>query len=214
MRAKRGNLAVAAASVGLAVFLAVLLPPPQPAHACMCGLSGSPRDAMAEADAVFLGKVVAIHAPGPSMRDGELVISSADLLKVEFSVSKVWKGPRREALTVETERMGVSCGYEFKKGRRYIVYTWGGNRTGLCTRTAPVWLAVRDFAALGLGERPDSKAEAKTVPTPIVESADERQLSGGGCGNSAATAGNPADFAPLALLVGIVWVGVRGWRRK
>ena len=214
MRAKRGNLAVAAASVSLAVFLAILFTPPKPAYACMCGSSGSPRDAMAEADAVFLGKVVAIHAPGPSMRDGQLVISSADLLKVEFSVSQVWKGPRREAMTVETERMGVSCGYEFKEGRRYIVYTWGGSRTGLCTRTAPVWLAVRDFAALGLGERPESTTEDKAIPSPVVESADERKPRGGSCGKSAATAGEPTEFAPLALLVGIVWVGARGWRRK
>ena len=58
---------------------------------------------MAEADAVFLGKVAAIHRPGPTLRNGQPVISSADMVKVDFRVSKVWKGPRRETLTVETE---------------------------------------------------------------------------------------------------------------
>lgn len=134
------------AAVALALLALLMLP--EPAHACLCASSGSPREAMAEADAVFFGKVTSLTAH--SRRDGS--ISSADPVTVEFDVIRVWKGPPHDTLTVETERMGISCGYEFKEGRRYIVYTWGGNRTGRCTRTAPAWLAARDFAALGLKE--------------------------------------------------------------
>lgn len=136
MLPKRGNLA--AAAVGVALCLLTVLLPAKPAHACMCGASGSPRDAMAEADAVFFGRVT-----GMTVRSKEPGrISSADPVTVEFDVIRVWKGPLRESLTVETERLGISCGYEFAVGRRYMVYTWGGGRTGRCTRTAPVWLST------------------------------------------------------------------------
>ena len=193
----------------MALSLLALLMFPKPAHACMCGDSGSPREAMAKADEVFFGRVT-----GMTVRSRESgLISSADPVTVEFDVIRVWKGPLRETLTVETERMGISCGYEFKEGRRYIVYTWGGNRTGLCTRTAPVWLAARDFAALGLGRSPELIAEGLPTPAPIVEPAAKNQPSGGGCGNTASASHNPADLAPLALLAGTLWLGARRRRR-
>jgi hypothetical protein len=205
--AHRRNLVFLAGVVALILLAPMIFP--KPAHACMCARSGSPKDALRDADTVFLGRVaeMTVAQRHPTQ------LSSADPVTVEFNVSRVWKGPRRETLTVETERMGISCGYEFAVGHWYIVYAYDGH-TGLCTRTGPVWLAVRDFAALGLGERPDSTTGAKTMPTPVVGRAEERQPRGGGCGNSAATGGNPTDFTPLALLVGIVWVGARGWRRQ
>ena len=200
MRAKRGNLV--AASVSL-LLLAALLMLPEPAHACLCASSGSPREAMAEADSVFFGRVTSLTVH--SRRDGS--ISSADPVTVEFDVIRVWKGPLRETLTVETERMGISCGYEFKESRRYIVYTWDGNRTGRCTRTAPAWLATRDFAALGVGQDPGlpGAPDGKPPQTPT---------SGGpGCNAPASPDGNRTDFATLGLLAGAVILGARTKRR-
>ena len=155
---------------------------------------------------MFVGKVVAIQTPDPRLRNGEQVISSADPVTVEFDVIKVWKGPLRETLTVDTERSEISCGFEFKEGRRYVVYAYDGY-TGFCTRTAPAWLAVRDFTALGFGQDPEP-AGAPDGKLPETSTSD-----GPGCNAPARPGRNRMDFAALALLAGVAILGARPKRR-
>ena len=181
---------------------------PKPAHACTCASSGSPKEALGEADAVFAGRVVALHTPGPSFRNGEWVISSGDLVTVEFKVNRVWKGPRRETLTVETERFGASCGFEFKEGRKYIVYTWDVSRTGLCTRTGPTRMAFVDLAALGKGWRPDAAISTVEPEIPTPEISPNAVPSGSSCGLTAHPDRHQPDASALGLLAGLVWLGV------
>jgi len=203
---KRGNLVGAGIAAGIFLCLLTIFALPRPAHACLCASSGSPREAMAEVDAVFFGKVVATQTPGPRLRNGEWVISSADPMTVEFDVIRVWKGPIRQNLSVQTERYEASCGFGFKEGRRYIVYAYDGH-TGLCTRTAPAWLAARDFAALGLGQYPESSGapDDKLSETPT---------SGGtGCNAPTRPGRSRTDFAALGLLAGAVILGARPKRR-
>ena len=160
---------------------------------------------MAEADAAFFGRVTGMSAP--TKESGR--ISSADLVTVEFDVIRVWKGPLRETLTVETERMGISCGYEFREGRRYIVYTWGGSRTGLCTRTAPVWLAARDFAALGLGQRPEPARVTPSISKPVDRPTSGDNPRGNSCGAAPTSGGIPVELVSLGSLAGMVWLLAR-----
>lgn len=192
--------------VAMASALLALLMFPKPAHACTCASSGSPREAMADADAVFFGKVAAIQTPSPRLKNGEWVISSADPVTVEFDVIKVWKGSLRKIMTIETERSEISCGFEFKEGRRYVVYAYDGY-TGLCTRTAPAWLAIHDFAALGSGQEPESPAapDGKLSESPTSD--------GAGCNAPTHPARNRTDFAALGLLAGAVILGARPKRR-
>ena len=193
LRAKLGSLVIVAAILFCALALISLFLAPKPAHACLCPPSGSPTEALAEADAVFAGEVVAIRALGhPPYR-----LSSSDPVAVEFRVSRVWKGPRRETLTIETEASGISCGYQFKKGRRYFVYAREG-RTGMCTRTAPSWWAFADLIALGEGWRPDAMPARGTT-------------GGGACLASGSSSGTPADVTALFLLASVM---VLGFRRK
>ena len=159
---------------------------------------------MAEADAVFFGRVAEMTVR--SRESGQ--ISSADLVTVEFDLIRVWKGPLRETLTVKTERMGISCGYEFREGRRYVVYTWDGNRTGLCTRTAPTWRAARDFATLGFDQSPEIAAEG------VIQDGNSGEPRGGGCTRQANGGGIGADAATLALLAGVAVLGASRWRRR
>lgn len=195
----KGRYLLLATTVVLSLLTLFMLP--RTTHACLCASSGSPKEAMAKADAVFLGKVIAVHLPGPTLRNGQPVISSADMVKVDFRVSKVWKGPRREILTVETERSEISCGFEFEEGRRYIVYTWGGNRTGFCTRTAPAWLAARDFTALGFGERPESAMQKEgTTSSP------------GTCNAPAHAGRNRTDLAAIASIIRVA--ALSAWRKR
>ena len=180
---------------GLAAALLALLAGVESAHACTCAPSGSPAEALERADAVFAGKVTSITFKGTS----PYRLSSADPVEVEFRVSRVWKGPRRETLTVETENSGISCGYQFKKGRTYIVYATDGY-TGMCSRTAPAWRAFADLMALGPGRQP--------------EAAPGNETSGGGaCAAAADTDDKPMDIAALTLLAGVAALGMRRWPR-
>ena len=92
---------------------------------------------------MFSGEVVAVRRLGhPPYR-----LSSADPVEVEFRVGQVWKEPRWKTLMVETEASGISCGYQFKKGQKYIVYARDG-RTDVCTRSAPAWMAFADLETI------------------------------------------------------------------
>lgn len=165
----------------------------EPAHACSCARPGSPAEALADADAVFAGKVIAIRPTGnPPFR-----LSSADPVEVEFEVSRVWKGPQLRTVLIQTARSAVSCGFEFSKGQHYIVYASGG-RAGLCSRTAPAWRAFEDMVALGPGQMPEA-------------SPDSMAPSGGwgDCTTRARPAQTPVDIASLALLAGVVALSIR-----
>ncbi len=177
---------------GLAAALLAFLAGAEPAHACSCAPSGSPAEALERADAVFAGEVTSVQFSGTS----PYRLSSSALLTVEFRVTRVWKGPRLPKLTVETERSEISCGYEFKEGQHYIVYIWEGNRTGLCTRTAPAWMAFADFVALGPGHRPEA-------------SPDTKRAEGGACAAPSIPGLKPMDIASLSLLVGVIALGIR-----
>ena len=163
----------------------------QPAHACLCA-SVSPSQGWEHADAVFAGEVSSMTIHPKS----QVILSSADLVTVEFKVSEVWKGPQSEVLTVRTEWSGISCGYEFEEGGRYIVYAQNG-RTGLCTRTAPTWLAVVDLALLGEGWLPGEPPEQPEGTAPTG------RYRGTGCSPMASADAGALDGAFLVLL-GIV----------
>ena len=147
---------------------------------------------------VFAGRVTSMTID----RENPVILSSADLVTVEFQVSQVWKGPQGEVLTVRTEWSEISCGYEFEEGRSYIVYARDG-RTGFCTRTAPTWRAIVDFAALGEGWRPGQPVEQPTDTAPGG--------SGGGTGCTAPVSVHAAgpDVALLALAGMIAGLVVR-----
>jgi hypothetical protein len=135
----------------LAVYAIWLFADPGKTHACSCAVSGSPAEALDRADAVFAGEVVSVRVGRSSL----LTYSSADPVSVKFNVSRVWKGPRSDTITIKTVRSEVSCGYEFEEGRKYVVYARNGE-TGLCSRTAGLENAVADLAALGEGWQPDA----------------------------------------------------------
>ena len=177
---------------GLAAALLALLAGAEPAHACTCASSGSPAEALERADAVFAGEVTSVKFSGTS----PYRLSSSALMTVEFRVTRVWKGPRWPTLIVETERSEISCGFEFKKGQNYIVYTWEGRRTGLCTRTAPAWMAFADLVALGPGQWPEI-------------SPDTNSTGGGVCAAPASRSPKPVDIASLSLLAGVIALGIR-----
>ena len=103
----------------LIVFMTLLTVRPQVTYACSCAVSASPLEAMEQSAAVFEGTVVSIKEKFKIMQ------SSADPVRVTFQVGARWKGEMGEKVTVTTALSGASCGFEFTKGERYIVYAGG-----------------------------------------------------------------------------------------
>lgn len=147
----------------LMVFMTLLTVRPQVTYACSCVVSPSPLEAMEKSAAVFEGTVVSIKEKFKIMQ------SSADPVRVTFQVGARWKGEMGERVTVTTAQSGASCGFEFTKGERYIVYAGveevegtGGTAkltVSLCSRTALFSGAQEDLNELGAGMSGGSPTE-------------------------------------------------------
>lgn len=110
-------------------------------RACSCLPPPAPAKAFAEADAVFIGKVVSFQLTGEAF--------SPRLAK--FSVAKIWKGERMAVSEILTPNNSAACGYEFIVGEEYVVYAYeydGKLHTNLCTRTRATRFAMDDLKYL------------------------------------------------------------------
>ena len=113
-------------------------------------------EALGEADAVFAGGVVGKDVPEGGSIDG------ADSMLVRFDVMRVWKGPKKDTLTLTTTRSEFS--YRFEVGRAYLVYASGSPdalNTGPCWRTRLLSGAQDDLDGLGEGEAPSAESSDK-----------------------------------------------------
>lgn len=82
-------------------------------------------EALKRSTAVFVGEVVSIE-------------NEPTLFNVKFDVLASYKGILEKAyIIVKTAKDHQACGYPFKAGERYIVFTYGDDAfyTGICTKT-------------------------------------------------------------------------------
>ncbi|WP_127583716.1 hypothetical protein [Paenibacillus koleovorans] len=137
--------------------LAGFLANPASVSACSCvapaSVAQQVKDELGRKTAIFVGKVTAVATPTrPLMR------SSADPVKVNFTVSSVWKGDVKRGTAVYTAMSSASCGYDnFIVGEEYLVsaYTHEGQlKTGICEMTRPLSLATEELKLLGSGLPP------------------------------------------------------------
>jgi hypothetical protein len=103
-------------------------------------------DSKAEADAVFVGKVVSIqNAEG------------ADQMKPSYITLKVirsWKGVETKQIKIVTVANGGMCGVNFVVGKDFIIYAHQGAETStlgasLCSRTQMIRTKSDDEKYLG-----------------------------------------------------------------
>lgn len=139
---------------------------PELSYACSCGEIGSPSEALAGADAVFMGRAVSVSYV--ERVHGEQTYVESVITK--FNVTTVWKGPVSETAYINT---GGPCGTGFDVGEEYIVYSYNFGRraglaTGLCTRTTLLSRAMADLAELGKGANPLQAAATATPQQPSV----------------------------------------------
>ncbi|MCI0698483.1 T9SS type A sorting domain-containing protein [candidate division KSB1 bacterium] len=113
----------------------------QETRACSCWPPPPPAQAFAEAEAVFMGKVVSFEFVENNRRR-----------RAAISLSKIWKGDRGAASEIFTGADVGMCGYEFQVGETYVIYAYkdenGRLHTNICTRTAPLRSAAKDLKYL------------------------------------------------------------------
>ena len=131
------------------------------AKGCSCLDAGAPCQAFGNASAVFVGTVTNVKdATPPQPRNQEEL---AALRKNEtywtprtftFSVEQGFLNIDGTQVEVSTGRGGGDCGYDFKPGKRYLVYAYRstqGNRlvASICSRTKLYETADEDIKFLG-----------------------------------------------------------------
>lgn len=122
--------------------------PPRRADACKCR-SPEPREALAAADVVFVGRAErATTSPGEET----------------FAVLRVWKG--EVPATVKVDNSAGSCKFIFDEGARYLVFARGAAdalELDACGGTRHIDHAGEWLAALGPGS---ASSEAPKVARP------------------------------------------------
>ena len=153
--------------------LSLLFLHPDCASACSCAVFGSKKQvewALSHQGTVFSGEVVHFEKSSPpnkkKMIGGKMrtIIMGGGTATATMRVSEVWKGPKQETLEVRTPVSGMSCGYPFKEGQKYLVYAYGKQdlKVDLCSGTKPLSKAGADLMVLGDGEKPTADGDALT----------------------------------------------------
>lgn len=148
--------------VTIAILLGTgLFAKPQSVFACSCATSQDPeqqvKDELEHSSAVFAGTVTQVKQPRQ-----RIFMSSADLVKVYFEVSRVWKGEVGRQTIVVTAMSSASCGVEdFQTGTEYIVSAYKNSNsleTTICNVTKPISSAEAELIVLGEGYAPTNQA--------------------------------------------------------
>lgn len=109
-------------AVILALFLSVFAVSVSPAHACSCASRGPACQAFWETAAVFDATVLNIE---PARRDEAIspdrTVQITEYM-VKLDVRQSWKGVAAGLVEVVTSGEESSCGFDFKIGRRYLVF--------------------------------------------------------------------------------------------
>jgi hypothetical protein len=105
---------------------------PAPGHSCSC-VAGIPIcETFWKSSAVFAGEVMDIASVADVERQ-----PFADR-RVRFKVERAWRGNVSDTVDVMTGGGGGDCGYSFRRGERYLVFTYdrgGVLWTGICSPT-------------------------------------------------------------------------------
>lgn len=137
------------------MFSLFLSPTAQSVYACSCAATPPPRQALKEATSVFVGEVIS-----KEIFDVKDEFGTQPVVRVRFAVSRIWKGIEGVEVVVHTSGYEIACGFNFEKGKKYLVYAYpdrwklGVLETGICNRTRKLESAAKDLRAIGKGTKP------------------------------------------------------------
>jgi len=117
------------------------------ANACSCVSMDTPTCAIGvvadSSPVVFSGQAVEIQPT--KVIDGKY---EWERKLVKFAVFETYRGAPERTIEVETGQGGGDCGYAFRTGVNYLVYTYRGENgrlsTGICSRTSELEKASED----------------------------------------------------------------------
>jgi hypothetical protein len=139
-------------------------------RAWCCSCAGSPVgnppcQSAWQYDAVFTGTVESIAAPATALPFPQR--------QIRLTVAEPFRGidPGPRDIVIETGLGGGDCGYNFERGRQYIIYAskrpGGALSTGICSPTRPVEDAEEDLKYLrGLPKAPPTAEIRVTAYDP------------------------------------------------
>jgi hypothetical protein len=123
-------------------------------YACSCAQPQTVNDQFSRSEAVFAGKVLEVKE--------QKNVNGSMTRAALFDVSRIWKGGTESQIIIHTGSGGGDCGFNFEKGKEYLVYAgtstmYGGKEllvTIMCDRTVALDQAKADLAVLGAGKIP------------------------------------------------------------
>ena len=119
----------------------------EPAYACSCMAPATAAEALQKSSAVFRGRVVKIYR---SFLDRVGITSTAGH-RVQFEITKQWKGASSKSTVVITRLTGEACGFPFEEKKEYLVYVVTEPKdiqTGICTGTKNIAEAEQEMKQL------------------------------------------------------------------
>jgi hypothetical protein len=102
---------------------------------------------IAKSSAVFRGRVITIYR---SFLDRVGITNTAGY-RVQFEITKQWKGARSKSTVVITRLSGEACGFPFEENKEYLVYVVTEPKdiqTGICTGTRNITEAEQEMEQL------------------------------------------------------------------
>ena len=119
----------------------------EPAYACTCMAPATAAEALQKSSAVFRGRVVTIYR---SFLDRVGITNTAGY-RVQFEITKQWKGASSKSTVVITRLTGEACGFPFEEKKEYLVYVVTEPKdiqTGICTGTKNIAEAKQEMKQL------------------------------------------------------------------
>jgi hypothetical protein len=114
---------------------------------CTCIAPATATQALQKSSAVFRGRVVTIYRP---FLDRVGITNTAGY-RVQFEITKQWKGTPSKSTVVITLLTGEACGFPFEENKEYLVYVVTEPKdiqTGICTGTKNITEAEQEMEQL------------------------------------------------------------------
>lgn len=131
---------------------------PSIASACSCAELPSVQEEFERSKAVFSGKVVDIEE--------RRSVKGYTVKSVLFEVTNTWKGVEQSQIIITTGQGHGDCGYDFTKGKEYVVYANESTMYGveslvttMCDLTGLLSSSQGDVEVLGEGQPPSEEVD-------------------------------------------------------
>jgi hypothetical protein len=156
------------------------------APACSCFGPSPVCSVFSQSPIIFRGTVVdltLIKAQPSQIRNLDGTTSSiigGGLLKVDFVVTETFRGEPGQLLTLFTNEQGSACGFPFKKGLEYVVFTFldpvGNLTAGICSHTHQLDPNSQDADVFGMRNFPTVPLGASIIGTQRTPAAIDPPL--------------------------------------